>query len=83
MSAVLDGVTPGWPLWRNVSRIGPNLKRKEDALARKPRRIVKWLRACLQAYEECRTVRPPSFTARYSIAPGSPTDLASPVSVMY
>ena len=47
--AVPDGVTPGWPLGRNVSQIGPKLKRKEDALARKPRRMIKWLSACLRA----------------------------------
>jgi hypothetical protein len=38
-----DGVTPGWPLGRNVSQIGPKLKRKQDALARRPRRMIKWL----------------------------------------
>ena len=43
---VPDGVTPGWPLGRNVSQIGPKLKRKQDALARRPRRLVKWLSAC-------------------------------------
>ena len=37
-SAVPDGVTPGGPLGRNVGQIGPKLKRKHDALARKPRR---------------------------------------------
>ena len=47
--SVPDGVTPGWPLGRNVSQIGPKLKRKEDALARRPRRLVKWLSACLRA----------------------------------
>jgi hypothetical protein len=47
--AVPDGITPGWPLGRNVSQIGPKLKRKEDALARKPRRMIKWLGACLRA----------------------------------
>ena len=46
--SVPDGVTPGWPLGRNVSQIGPKLKRKEDALARRPRRLVKWLSACLR-----------------------------------
>jgi hypothetical protein len=45
--SVPDGVTPGWPLGRNVSQIGPKLKRKQDALARKPRRMIKWLGACL------------------------------------
>ena len=45
--SVPDGVTPGWPLGRNVSQIGPKLKRKQDALARRPRRLVKWLGACL------------------------------------
>ncbi len=44
--AVPDGVTPGWPLGRNVSQIGPKLKRKHDALARKPRKLVGWLSAC-------------------------------------
>jgi hypothetical protein len=48
--AVPDGVTPGWPLGRNVSQIGPKLKRKQDALARKPRRMVKWLSACLGVF---------------------------------
>jgi hypothetical protein len=43
-----DGVTPGWPLGRNLSQIGAKLKRKEDALARKPRKLVKWLNACLE-----------------------------------
>jgi hypothetical protein len=47
--AVPDGVTPGWPLGRNVSQIGPKLKRREDALARRPRKLVKWLQACLRA----------------------------------
>jgi hypothetical protein len=47
--AVPDGVTPGWPLGRNVDQIGPKLKRKEAALARRPQKLVKWLRACLQA----------------------------------
>ncbi len=46
---VPDGVTPGWPLGRNVSQIGPKLKRKQDALARKPRKLVKWLQVCLRA----------------------------------
>jgi hypothetical protein len=46
---VPEGVTPGWPLGRNVAQIGPQLKRKEAALARKPRKLVKWLRACLLA----------------------------------
>jgi hypothetical protein len=45
--SVPDGVTPGWPLGRNVSQIVPKLKRKQDALARKPRRMIKWLKACL------------------------------------
>ncbi len=45
--SVPDGVTPGWPLGRNVSQIGPKLKRKQDALARKPRKMIKWLKACL------------------------------------
>ena len=45
---VPDGVTPGWPLGHNVSQIGPKLKRKEDALARKPRRMIRWLGACLR-----------------------------------
>jgi hypothetical protein len=45
--AVPDGVTPGWPLGRNVSQIGPKLKRKQDALARRPRRMIRWLGACL------------------------------------
>ncbi len=49
--AVPDGVTPGWPLGRNVSQIGPKLKRKEDALARRQRRLVKWLSACLGSGE--------------------------------
>jgi hypothetical protein len=47
--AVPDGVTPGWALGRNVSQIGPKLKRKQDALARKPRRMIRWLSACLGA----------------------------------
>jgi len=47
--AVPNGVTPGWPLGRNVSQIGPKLKRKQDALARRPRKLVKWLQACLRA----------------------------------
>ncbi len=47
--SVPDGVTPGWPLGRNVSQIGPKLKRKQDALARKPRRMIRWLQACLVA----------------------------------
>ena len=47
--SVPDGVTPGWPLGRNVSQIGPKLRRKQDALARKPRRMIRWLRACLGA----------------------------------
>jgi hypothetical protein len=47
--AVPDGITPGWPLGRNVSQIGPKLKRKQDALARRPRKLVKWLQACLRA----------------------------------
>jgi hypothetical protein len=47
--SVPDGVTPGWPLGRNVSQIGPKLKRKQDALARRPRRMIKWLQACLRA----------------------------------
>lgn len=46
---VPDGVTPGWPLGRNVSQIGPKLKRKQDALAKRPRRMIKWLSACLEA----------------------------------
>jgi hypothetical protein len=46
--AVPDGITPGWPLGRNVSQIGPKLKRKQDALARRPRRMIKWLQACLE-----------------------------------
>jgi hypothetical protein len=45
--SVPDGVTPGWPLRRNVSQIGPKLPRKHDALARRPRKLVKWLSACL------------------------------------
>jgi hypothetical protein len=32
---VPDGVTPGWPLGRNVSQIGPKLKRRQDALSRR------------------------------------------------
>jgi hypothetical protein len=47
--SVPDGVTPGWPLGRNVSQIGPKLKRKENALAKRPRRMIKWLSACLRA----------------------------------
>ena len=47
--SVPDGVTPGWPLGRNVSQIGPKLKRKQDALAKRPRRMIKWLQACLRA----------------------------------
>jgi hypothetical protein len=47
--SVPDGVTPGWPLGRTVSQIGPKLKRKQDALARRPRRMIKWLHACLGA----------------------------------
>ena len=47
--SVPDGVTPGWPLGRNVSQIGPKLKRKQDALASRPRRMIKWLQACLRA----------------------------------
>ena len=47
--SVPDGVTPGWPLGRNVSQIGPKLKRKRDALARRPRKMIKWLQACLRA----------------------------------
>ena len=46
--SVPDGVTPGWPLGRNVSQIGPKLERKEDALARRPRRMIKGLRGCLR-----------------------------------
>jgi hypothetical protein len=46
--SVPDGVTPGWPLGRNVSQIGPKLKRKQDALARRPRKMIKWLGACLR-----------------------------------
>ncbi len=46
---VPDGVTPGWPLGRNVSQIGPKLKRKQDALEKRPRRMIKWLSACLRA----------------------------------
>ena len=46
--SVPEGVTPGWPLGRNVSQIGPKLKRKQDALARRPRRMIRWLRACLR-----------------------------------
>jgi hypothetical protein len=41
-----DGVTPGWPLGRNVSQIWPKLRRKHDALARRPRKLGKWLSAC-------------------------------------
>jgi hypothetical protein len=47
--SVPSGVTPGWPLGRNASQIGPKLKRREDALAGRPRRMIKWLRACLRA----------------------------------
>ncbi len=47
--SVPDGVTPGWPLGHNVSQIGPKLRRKQDALARKPRRMIKWLMLCLRA----------------------------------
>jgi hypothetical protein len=47
--SVQDGVTPGWPLGRNVSQIGPKLKRKQDALAKRPRKMIKWLSACLRA----------------------------------
>ncbi len=47
--AVPDGVTPGWPLGRNVSQIGSKLKRQQDALARRPRRMIRWLQACLGA----------------------------------
>ena len=49
---VPDGITPGWPLGRNVSQIGPKLKRKQDALARRPRRLVKWLGSCYLASQE-------------------------------
>ena len=31
--SVPDGVTPGWPLGRNVSQIGPKLKRLRPNLA--------------------------------------------------
>ena len=47
--SVPDGVTPGWPLGRNVSQIGPKLKRKQDALEKRPRKLVRWLQACLRA----------------------------------
>jgi hypothetical protein len=47
--SVPDGVTPGWPLGRNVNQIGPKLRRKENALAKRPRRMIKWLSACLGA----------------------------------
>ena len=47
--AVPDGITPGWPLGRNVSQIGPKLKRKQDALARRPRRMIRWIQTCLEA----------------------------------
>jgi hypothetical protein len=45
---VPEGVTPGWPLGRNVDQIGASLHRKQRSLARKPRRLVKWLHACLK-----------------------------------
>lgn len=45
---VPDGITPGWPLGRNVDQIGARLHRNQRRLARKPRRLVKWLHACLK-----------------------------------
>lgn len=47
--AVPDGITPGWPLGRTVNQIGPKLKRKDDALALKPRKLLKWSHACSRA----------------------------------
>ena len=56
--SVPDGVTPGWPLGRNVSQIGPKLKRRESALARRPRKMIKWLRTSLRAASSIRGFKP-------------------------
>jgi hypothetical protein len=36
--AVPDGVTPGWPLGRNVNQIGPELHRKLLSMEKRPKK---------------------------------------------
>jgi hypothetical protein len=44
--SVPAGITPGWPLGRNVDQIGAKLNRKQRSMASRPRRLVKWLENC-------------------------------------
>ncbi len=50
--AVPEGVTPGWPLGRNVHQIGAMLHRKQRSAERMPRSLVKWLSVCSQAAQQ-------------------------------
>jgi hypothetical protein len=47
--AVPNGITPGWPLGRNVDQFGAKLHRKQRNMGKKPGILIKWLSACLRA----------------------------------
>lgn len=45
--SVPRGITPGWPLGRNVDQIGMKLHRKQRSVAKSPKKLVQWLAVCL------------------------------------